>query len=296
MRCLGPRDAHSAPARPRSARSAPPRPAHPAVVLHVLQLALLADAKVQEVLPLHLQGLLVGLGAAVWSPQAAPDLVRPPTHPLGWPCPLPPLARPGLPSLPGELPDRELPRQRGVSGPRTWMGPTAGCPSSTMRSPSSSSWFTHCSWLSSSCCLKCWERIEAEALAVRTRPALCPPPPPPPPPLTSYSLRRPAGSARWSLQSCCRMRCCCWARAFSWRVQPCRCVYRLPRLCPRHEAAFCARMRGERHHQAAPRKAGLVKGAGSPPSPPWGSPGGPGIGSGWWLRPVSTKGEKTQAQ
>lgn len=43
-----------------------------------------------------------------------------------------------------------------------------------------------------------------------------------------------------SLQSCCRMWCCCWARVLSWRVQPCRCVYRLPRLCPRHEAAFCA--------------------------------------------------------
>lgn len=125
---------------------------------------------------------------------------------------------------------------------------------------------------------------------------LVPPPHPHLSPLTSYSLRMPAGSARWSLQSCWRMRCCCWARALSWRVQPCRCVYRLPRLCPRHEAAFCARIQGERHRQAAPRKAGLVKGADSPPSLPWGSPGGPGIGSGWWLRPVSTKGEKTRAQ
>lgn len=58
--------------------------------------------------------------------------------------------------------------------------------------------------------------------------------------LTSYSRRTPSGSAMRSLQSCCRMRRCCWARALNWRVQPCRCVYRLPRLCLRHEAAFCA--------------------------------------------------------
>lgn len=100
------------------------------------------------------------------------DRARPgPAHCPRWP-------RPRLPSLPGKIPDRESLRQQGVSGPRTWMGPTAGCPSSNMRSPSSSSWFTHCSWLSSSCCLKCWERIEARALAVRTRPALFPHPTP----------------------------------------------------------------------------------------------------------------------
>lgn len=119
-----------------------------------------------------------GPGGSSVEPSDTPDLVCPPAHPLSWPCPLPVLARPGLPSLPGKLPDREPPRQPGVSGPRTWMGPTAGCPSSTMRSPSSSSWFTRCSWLSSSCCLKCWERIKAGALAVRTRPALSPHPTP----------------------------------------------------------------------------------------------------------------------
>lgn len=73
-----------------------------------------------------------------------------------------------------------------------------------------------------------------------------------------------------SLQSCCRMRCCCWARALSWRVQPCRCVYRLPRLCPRHVATFCAR--GETGcHQAAPRNTGpsRVQQPGPPaPGPP----------------------------
>lgn len=60
-----------------------PAPAHPAVVLHVLQLALLADAKVQEVLPLQLQGLLVGLGAAVQSPQTTPQ-PGPSTCPPTW--------------------------------------------------------------------------------------------------------------------------------------------------------------------------------------------------------------------
>lgn len=42
---------------------------------------------------------------------------------------------------------------------RTWMGPAAGWPSSTMRSLSSSSLFTLCSWPSSSYCLKCCGRM-----------------------------------------------------------------------------------------------------------------------------------------
>lgn len=48
----------------------------------MLQLALLADAQVQEVLPLQLQGLLVGLGAAARSPRTVPQpgpSTRPPT-------------------------------------------------------------------------------------------------------------------------------------------------------------------------------------------------------------------------
>ncbi|XP_063654974.1 uncharacterized protein LOC134808878 [Pan troglodytes] len=53
-----------------------------------------------------------------------------------------------------EYPDTDLPGGTGHGIRRSWMGPTAGCRSSTMCSPSSSSWFTLCSWLSSSCCLK----------------------------------------------------------------------------------------------------------------------------------------------
>lgn len=62
----------------------------------------------------------------------------------------------------------------------------------------------------------------------------------------------------------------------------------------------------ERRHQAAPRNTGTIKSVrGQPrptPSPPRRRPGpsscspvGPGIGPGWWLHPVSTKWEKTQA-
>lgn len=107
-----------------------------------------------------------------------------------------PLALPSVPNL-GRVSlclspaSRGSPRSReqGPGGLGTWMGPTAGWPSSTMRSPSSSSWFTHCSWFSSSCSLKCWgwgsggggRRVGKQAVRMRM-PARVPAPAHPPRP------------------------------------------------------------------------------------------------------------------
>lgn len=181
-----------------------------------------------------------------------------------------------------------------------------------MRSPSSCSWFTHCSWLSSSCCLKCCSKGKGKLWGGRAPHALLPPMPmdslilslplwaP-----TSYSRRTPTGSPMRSLQSCCRIRCCWWASVFSCRVQPCRCVYRLPRLCPRHEAAFCTcpEERGPQggwpetrpHHpgsqakppnQPTPSPNPIIP---VPLLPAQNSPAGLDTGSGWCLRPESKR-------
>lgn len=85
--------------------------------------------------------------AQTCAPICCPDLGRVSLSPASLGSPPPHLHR---------LREQVSLRQWAGSVLRTWMGPTAGCPSSIMRSPSSSSWFTLCSWLSSSCCLKCW--------------------------------------------------------------------------------------------------------------------------------------------
>lgn len=229
---------------PVSSRHPCPHPAaptaHPAVTLHMLQMAFLADAQVQEVLPLYLQGLLVGLWAAAWSPQATPHpgpSTHSATHPFGWARPLSPSWSPQpLGSSPMDA--AGVPE---AAGPSHLDGPHSRVPELHHALPVVLQ-LVHTLLLAQQ--LMLLEVLgESWRGAVRTRTSQSPPRPHSPP-LTSYSLRRPSGSAMRSLQSCCRMRCCCWARALSWRVQPCRCVYRLPRLCPRHEAVFCAQRRG----------------------------------------------------
>lgn len=242
-----------------------------------------------------------------------PSNPGPCTHSLALPS-VPNLGHVSLSLSPASL-GSPRPREQGSGGLGTWMGPTAGWPSSTMRSPSSSNWFTHCSWLSSSCSLKCWgvgmegrgQRVGKQAVRMRMLAHATPDPSHSAPPTDlvlpphAHGVRHEvtpvllqdallllgqgAQLARAALQVC--------VQAAQALPTP---RGRFLRSGREGGARGTIRLHPETQALSRAQAAGPALLPDHQPGPSSCSPVGPGIGSGWCLRPASTEGEKMQAQ